>query len=97
MEQLIKQSNNSLPKRKRSGDDMTQEMIDSVFSNKTYRKKFTHPRRDKAICEMRLGGAKYADIGKRFKASESSCMQCVRKVVRIYRVFLEGEVHTHES
>ena len=73
---------------------ITQEMIDSVFSNDELRRKFTHQRKDKAICEMRLKGELYADISKKHKMSKFYCSQCVRRVVRLYRVFIEGEVHT---
>lgn len=70
---------------------ITQQMIDAVFSNEKFRRKFTHPRKDKAICEMRLTGAIYTDISKRFKMSHYYCIKIVRRVVRLYRVFIEGE------
>lgn len=33
---------------------MTQAAIDAVFADERYRRKFTCPQRDKAICEERL-------------------------------------------
>lgn len=73
---------------------ITQEMIDSVFSAPNLRRKFTHPRKDKAICEMRLTGMIYTDIGKRYGKSQYYCIQIVRKVLRLYKLFVEGEVQT---
>ena len=35
---------------------MTQAAIDAVFADERYRRKFTSPKRDKAICEERLAG-----------------------------------------
>ena len=70
---------------------ITQQMIDAVFSNENCLRKFTHPKRDKAICEMRLTGTIYTDIAKRFNTSQYYCIQCVRKAERLYRVFVEGE------
>ena len=33
---------------------MTQAAIDAVFADERYRRKFTSPKRDKAICEERM-------------------------------------------
>jgi hypothetical protein len=69
----------------------TQEMIDAVFGDPIQVKKFSHPKKDKAICEMRLTGAYWHEIAKRYKVSETYCRLCVRKVDRIYKLFIEGE------
>ncbi len=76
---------------KQTTQRITQEMIDTVFSKKDLRNKFTHPRKDKAICEMRLSEMIYTDIAKRYKVSQFYVIQCVRRVARLYRVFVEGE------
>lgn len=70
---------------------ITQQMIDAVFSNDQCRRKFTHPYKDKSICEMRLTGAIYTDVGKEYGVSQYYCIQCVRKVARLYTMFIEGE------
>lgn len=70
---------------------ITQQMIDAVFSNANLLRKFPHPKRDKEICEMRLTAAIYTDIAKRFNVSQYHCIKCVKKVERLYRVFVEGE------
>lgn len=69
---------------------ITQHMIDSVFSAPNLRRKFTNPRKDKAICEMRLSGAIYTDIGKRYRKSQSYCLRVVRKAVLLYTVFIKA-------
>ena len=69
---------------------ITQQMIDSVFSDPKFCKKFPNPRKAKSMCEMRLTGASYEDIGKRFKMSETTPLVYVNRVVRLYRVFIEG-------
>ena len=69
---------------------MTQKMIDSVFADPKFRKKFSHPRKDKAICEMRLAGAYYADIAKRYGVSSFYCREVIRRVVRLYTVFMSS-------
>lgn len=74
---------------------ITQEMIDAVFLHENcLRRKFADPKRDKAICEARLTGAIYSDIARQFKKSQYHCIQCVKKVERLYRVFIEGEANT---
>ena len=67
---------------------ITPDMIDSVFSDPKLIKKFTHPRKDKHICEMRLAGAYFSDIAKRCRKSEYYCRQVIQRVVRLYQVFL---------
>ena len=67
---------------------VTRQMVDSVFSDPKFRKKFIHLRKDKAICEMRLAGGTYADIAKRYRVSTFYCMEVIRRVARIYTVFL---------
>ena len=69
---------------------VTQEMIESVFSNPKFRKKFIHPRKDKAICEMRLAGGLYADIAKKYGVSTFYCREVIRRAVRIYTVFMSS-------
>lgn len=70
---------------------ITQKMIDAVFNDHKLRKKFPNPEKAKAMCEMRLTGTSYVDIGQRFKMSESTPFVYVNRVVRLYRVFIEGE------
>lgn len=69
---------------------ITREMIDSVFSDQYLCKRFTNPRKDKAICEMRLSGAIYTDIGKRYRKSQTYCLRVVRKAVLLYTVFIKA-------
>ena len=69
---------------------ITQEMIDAVFSDPKLKKKFTRPRKAKAVCEARLAGNIYSDISKRYGVSNFFCTQSVYKVVRLYTVFVEG-------
>ena len=71
--------------------EITQKMIDAVFADDEQRKKFENPKKAKAVCEMRLAGVIYKEIAKKSKMSEYFCMQSVRKVVRLYRIFIEGE------
>ena len=68
---------------------ITQEMIDAVFSDTKLLKRFPRPQMAKAVCEMRVAGETYADIATRCKASNYYCMQAVDKVVRLYTVFIE--------
>ena len=70
---------------------ITQEMIDAVFSDVKLRKKFPDPEKAKAMCEMRLTGTSYIHIGKRFKMSETPPLVYVNRVVRLYTMFIEGE------
>lgn len=76
---------------------MTQEMIDGVFSNKSCRRRFAHPRKAKAICETRLTGAIYSDIGKKYKVSSTYCIECVRTVERLYKLFIEDDAGAQGS
>lgn len=69
-------------------NQVTQQMIDTVFSDQKFRKKFTHPRKDKSICQMRSNNAGYSEIAKRYRMSKFYCRQCVERVVRLYRVFI---------
>lgn len=68
--------------------ELTQEMIDSVFADPKLLKKFSHPRKDKHICERRLAGELWHDIAKRCRMSEYYCRQVLRKVDRLYKVFI---------
>ncbi len=70
---------------------VTQKMIDAVFANEKLRRQFPNPERAKAICDARLGGNRYTDIGIQYGVSQYTCIQCVRKVIRLYRIFIEGE------
>lgn len=70
---------------------ITQEMIDAVFTDVKYRKKFPNPRKAKAMCEARLMGTTYENIGKRFNTSSTTPEVYVARVIRLYRVFIEGE------
>lgn len=67
---------------------MTQKMIDSVFADEGLRKKFTHPRMDKAICEERMRGDLWKDIAKRHRRSCFYCREVTRRVMRLYQIWL---------
>ena len=69
---------------------ITQEMVDAVFSDPKLKKRFKQPRKAQSVCEARLAGDIYADIAKRFKVSNYFCIQSVYKVARLYTVFVEG-------
>lgn len=74
--------------------NITQEMIDAVFDDPKLRKKIKNPKKAKKVCEMRLTGAFYTDIGKKHKVSQYYCVQCVRKVDRLYVLFVEVDGKT---
>ena len=71
--------------------EVKQEMIEAVFGNKKLRRRFTNPKRDKAICELRAQGVIYDEIAERFGVSQATCIRLARKVVLLYRVFIERE------
>ena len=70
--------------------EVSHGIIDSIFSNPLFRRKFDNPRLAESICKMRADGMMYAHISKKVKVSQFTCIECVRKVVRLYRVFVEG-------
>ena len=67
---------------------MTQAAIAAVFADARYRRKFTSPKRDKAICEERLAGAMWKVIAKKHEKSEYYCQEVVRRAKRLYAVFI---------
>lgn len=67
--------------------NITQEMIDIVFGDPILRKKFTDPEKAKKICEIRLTGATYLEIGKKVKMSDTYCRRNIQKLIWIYRLF----------
>lgn len=67
---------------------MTQAAIDAVFADERYRRKFTSPRRDKAICEERLAGVMWKVIARKHKKSEYYCREVTRRAKRLYEVFI---------
>ncbi|MBP3667421.1 MAG: hypothetical protein J6K29_10295 [Clostridia bacterium] len=67
---------------------MTQAAIDAVFADERYRRKFTSPRRDKAICEERMAGMMWKDIARKHKKSEYYCREVTRRAKRLYEVFI---------
>ena len=64
-------------------NEITREAIDWVFSK--HRFNFRDNEKVKAICEMRLSGAKYEEIGKKVNLTGGRCRQQVQKVIRIYK------------
>lgn len=70
---------------------ITREMIDGVFAKPKLRKRIPNPKRAKAICEARLSGMTYTDIGNQYGLSQTTCVRCVHLVVRLYGIFVEGE------
>jgi hypothetical protein len=68
---------------------VTQTMIDAVFSDPQLRNKFPNPQEAQAICEMRLTGATYDEIGKKYEVSGGHCGRVVRKLNWIYKLFCE--------
>ena len=69
--------------------EVTREIIDEVFADRKVKKMIRHPERAKKICERRLAGMLYKDIGEELGVSETTCIRCCRDVVRLYRVFVE--------
>jgi transposase-like protein len=70
---------------------ITREMVDAVFSKPQFLNKFPDAEKAREVCEMRLAGATYKEIAKRFGVSEYYGVHIVDKVVRLYMVFLAGE------
>ena len=68
---------------------MTQTAINAVFADSRLRKKFTHPRVDKAICEERMRGELWQVIARRHKKSCFYCREVTRRVMRLYVLFVE--------
>ena len=70
---------------------ITQTMIDLVFSNPHLTKMFANPKKAQAVCEMRVAGATYEEIGKKHKVSPGHCVRLAHKLHWIYQLYHEGE------
>ena len=71
---------------------LTKEAIEYVCNHTN---RFRDMERVRAICEMRMGGAKLEDIGREFKLSPGWCQNICEKVCRIYTYDLKfGKVGT---
>lgn len=70
---------------------ITREMVEAVFSKPYFIKKFPDAKKAREVCEMRLTGATYKEIAKRFGVSGYYVVHIVDKVVRLYLVFLKEE------
>ena len=58
---------------------ISQDAIDFVFSNEHLCKRLQDPKKARKICEMRLAGASYIEIGKKVKMSPDACRRLVQK------------------
>lgn len=72
----------------RSTYSITTEAIQAVFADARFRKKFSHPRMDKAICEERERGDLWREIAKRHRKSEQYCRDVMRRADALYRIWL---------
>ena len=72
----------------RSRYSITTEAIQAVFADARLRKRFSHPRMDKAICEERERGDLWREIAKRHRKSEQYCLDVMRRADALYRIWL---------
>ena len=72
----------------RSRYSITTEAIQAVFADARLRKRFSHPRMDKAICEERERGDLWREIAKRPRKSEQYCRDVMRRADALYRIWL---------
>lgn len=63
--------------------ELTRQMIDYVFE-KTNRFQSQNKERNKAICEMRMAGATFEEIGKKFNLSKDRCSYICQRASSIY-------------
>lgn len=69
--------------------ELTHEVIDAVLSLDLGRRKFKNPRIVRKICEMRLTGATYKEIGKKTGLSGNRCQDVVHRVEYLYKIYCE--------
>lgn len=67
---------------------ITREMVDAVFSRPEFFNRFPDAKTASEVCEMRLAGATYKEIGKHFDKSVYFSSNIVDKCVRLYLVFV---------
>lgn len=72
----------------RSTYSITTEAIQAVFADAHLRKRFSHPRMDKAICEERERGDLWREIAKRHRKSVAYCRDVMRRADALYRIWL---------
>lgn len=63
--------------------ELTRQMVDYIFNNTTH---FQDKERNRAICEMRLNGANFEEIGKAFNLSSGRCSDICARVVMYYKM-----------
>ena len=68
---------------------ITHDVIDAVFSQPSLVKKFSHPRKDRRICEERANGENLNAIGKRHKQSATYCGRIVRRAIMLHALYVE--------
>lgn len=68
---------------------ITHEVINAVFGDPSLAKKFSHPRKDRRICEARANGDKLSAIGKRHKTSAAECGRIVRRAILLHALYVE--------
>lgn len=61
--------------------ELTKEAIEYGFEHSHFSK---NKERDRAICEMRMGGATYDEIGRKFNLSKDRCRVICERVCRSY-------------
>lgn len=71
--------------------NITQDMIDFVFSRPTLRKKFNNPEVSKQVCELRLTGLTFAEIEEICKIPFNSAYHHVYRLTWIYQLFSEDK------
>ena len=86
------QEQKTIEREIRETKKLTREIIDFIFSEPT--RFFRNPELPKAICEMRLSGAKYEDIGKAVNLSGTRCRQYVERTMAAYRNHLRKKAFT---
>ena len=67
---------------------ITNEQVATVFGGELA-KKFTRPFLARKVCEMRAQGFEFPAISKKYGLSQYTCMNIVRKAVRLFKVFGE--------
>ena len=72
----------------RSRYSITTEAIQAVFADARLRKRFSHPRMDKAICEEQERGDLWREIANRPRKSEQYCRDVMRRADALYRIWL---------
>ena len=71
--------------------ELSKDVINTVLSLDLGRRKFKNPRQVRAICEMRLTGATYEEIGEKHGLSGNRVRNIVHRVENLYKIYIESE------